>query len=379
MNRKKILFISNIAGKKIGSFSLASIKASQQVGLEFHIASNFDAESIEQRQKDEQEYEIKIHHIDFVRNPLHPQNRNAYKQLVKLMKQEKFDIVHCNTPVGGVFGRLAAKKCGIKRVIYQAHGFHFYKGSSKLNWLIYYPIERMLAHITDKLITINKEDFEQAKKFHLRGNGKVYYVPGVGIDTNAYKNLHNNSSKIKKSLNLEDTDIICISVGRLDANKNNSTIIRAIALLSEMNVHLIICGSGEQEQKLKDLAKELNVEQKIHFLGNQSDMSQFYQISDIFVMASFREGLSRSIMEAMASGISCVVSKIRGNIDLIQDGNGGFYANPHNPEEYAEKIKLLGSKKVREEMGNYNLGKIKEFSIEKVEARLTDIYQEIIE
>lgn len=100
MNRKKILFISNIAGKKIGSFSLASIKASQQVGLEFHIASNFDAESIEQRQKDEQEYEIKIHHIDFVRNPLHPQNRNAYKQLVKLMKQEKFDIVHCNTPVG---------------------------------------------------------------------------------------------------------------------------------------------------------------------------------------------------------------------------------------------------------------------------------------
>ncbi|MEQ6931598.1 glycosyltransferase family 4 protein [Clostridium perfringens] len=375
MANKKILFISNIADEKIGSFSLASIKAAERTGFEFHIASNFDKSSIEQRKKDEEKYNIKIHHIDFIRNPLNPKNVKAYKQILKLMKQENFDVVHCNTPVGGVYGRLAAKKCRIKTIIYQVHGFHFYKGAPKLNWMVYYPIEKILAHITDIIITINHEDFNFAQKLTLRKKGNVYYVPGVGIDIEIYKNIEINRIEYRKSIGLKDTDIVLISVGRLDPNKNNSTLIKSIFLLEDPKFHLVICGSGVQDKELKKLAKDFNVENQIHFLGNRLDMAQLYKMSDIFVMASFREGLSRAIMEAMASGLPCVVSKIRGNKDLIHDDKGGFLVNPNHSEEFTEKFRLLKDNTVRKGMSDYNLNMIKKFSIENVIDNLESIYK----
>lgn len=375
MANKKILFISNIADEKIGSFSLASIKAAERTGFEFHIASNFGKSSIEQRKKDEEKYNIKIHHIDFIRNPLNPKNVKAYKQILKLMKQENFDVVHCNTPVGGVYGRLAAKKCGIKTIIYQVHGFHFYKGAPKLNWMVYYPIEKILAHITDIIITINHEDFNFAQKLTLRKKGNVYYVPGVGIDIEIYKNIEINRIEYRKSIGLKDTDIVLISVGRLDPNKNNSTLIKSIFLLEDPKFHLVICGSGVQDKELKKLAKDFNVENQIHFLGNRLDMTQLYKMSDIFVMASFREGLSRAIMEAMASGLPCVVSKIRGNKDLIHDDKGGFLVNPNHSEEFTEKFRLLKDNTVRKGMSDYNINMIKKFSIENVIDNLESIYK----
>lgn len=376
MNKKKILFIFNISGGRIGAFSFAAIQAAKQNNLEFHMAGNFNASPIEERKKDEEQYGITLHHIDFVRNPLHPQNFKAYKQLVQLMQKENFDVVHCNTPVGGVYGRLAAKHCGIKKVIYQVHGFHFYKGAPKKNWLIFYPIEKILAHITDCLITINKEDFEVARKFHLRENGKVLYVPGVGVDTERFVKQEFDKDTYFNDLGVSKEDKLLLSVGRLDANKNNATIIKALALLQDEKYHLLICGEGVQKNELQALAEELKVSQQVHFLGNRTDLVQLYQLVDVFVMASYREGLSRSIMEAMASGLPCVVSKIRGNVDLIQDGKGGYLVPPTSAQEFAEKIKLLESDRLKKEMSEFNRAYVQQFEVNKVVAKMMDIYKE---
>ena len=182
----KLLFISNISDS-VGSFAVASIAAAKKYGLEFYYASNWSAATDKQMAEDEKKYGIKLVHIDVERSPYSTKNFQAYKKIVDFIREEKIDYIHCNTPVGGLLGRLAGEKCNVKRVIYQAHGFHFYNGAPKKNWLIYYPIERWLAKKTDAIITINKEDFERAKTFKLKNNGQVYYVPGVGMDLSKYK------------------------------------------------------------------------------------------------------------------------------------------------------------------------------------------------
>lgn len=378
MKKKKILYITNLS-KGVSSFSISSVLTSKLLNLEFHLAGNFKRTTDEKLLKDEEKYGIKIHQIDFDRNPLNFKNLIAFKQIINLMKKEKFDIIHCNTPVGGVYGRLAAKICGIRKVIYQVHGFHFYKGASKLNWLVYYPIEKILAHLTDALVTINFEDYNMSKKFKLRNSGKSYYVPGVGIDLENYQGIVNDNKKLKNELKLKTEDIVCISMGDLIKRKNYKIAIEAIFKTNNKNIHYLICGKGPEEENLKKLCKRLNVEEQVHFLGFRSDVKELLQISDIFLFTTLQEGMPRSMMEAMASGLPCVASKIRGNIDLLEDGRGGFLVEPTDSENFAQKLNLLANDmNLRTKMKKYNLKRVTKFDIKKVENNLNQVYQTVI-
>lgn len=379
---KKILYITNIAGKRMSyNFVGTSIEAARTVEYKFYSVANRSNSTLEEIKEDEEKYGIKLYHIDLSRSPFSFQNIKAYKQLVKLIKEENIDCIHCNTPVGGILGRLAGKKCKVKKVIYQAHGFHFYKGSPKLNWLLYYPIERLLARYTDTLITINKDDYEFAlKKFKLRNNGKIHYVHGVGIDLsqylcdlNEYQLIRN---KKRMELGLSEDDIVLISAGRLDQNKNNATTIKALANVP--NIKFLLCGDGECRDSLMSLAENLGVADRVLFLGNRSDINDLYIASDIMIMMSFREGLSRSIMEAMASGLPCIVSKIRGNVDLIEDGKGGYLCNPNDDDLLSQLIgKIASNPFLRKEYGQHNRQKVKSFSFDCVKEEIIKVYQEL--
>lgn len=373
----KILFISNIA-ERVGAFSIASIAASKKCGMEYYYAANWEAATKEQIREDEEKFGISLIHIDLDRSPYSPKNITAYKQLVEFIKKENIDYIHCNTPVGGLLGRLAGKKCKVKKVIYQAHGFHFYKGAPLKNWLIYYPIERWLAHYTDALITINKEDYERAQGFRLRSGGNVYYVPGVGIDLSQYE-LPENTRGIKRNeLGLKETDIALISAGELNANKNNKVIIEALAILQNRNAHYYLCGVGPCEEELRSLVQKKEIAEQVHFLGYRADVKELFQAADVFIMPSFREGLSRSIMEAMASGLLCIVSKIRGNVDLVEEGKGGYLCDPYDIHSFEISIEnCLHDSAEAKHMGAYNKSKIIQYSLGVVEEKLKDIYLEI--
>lgn len=378
MKKIKLLYILNVANK-VNNFSYTSMLAAQELGFEFHIAGNWSYESDEERMADEERYGIKIHQIDFVRAPYHPGNIKAYKQLKALARKEQYDVIHCNTPIGGVLGRIIGKQLNVQKVIYQAHGFHFYKGAPKVNWIIYYPIEKWLAKHTDALITINKEDFELAKsKFKLRGKGKVYYIHGVGIDTDFYIPDGETHKDLQKESELSDNDFAVISVGRLEQNKNTETLIKAVSALENRNIKLILCGDGEQREYLEKLSAELGLKNQVIFLGNVADMKKVYRAADVLAAASFREGLSRTVMEAMASGLPCVISKIRGNTDLIEDGKGGFLCEPTDFKAYSEAITVLSQDaSLRESMKNENLNRIKEFNIPTVVSETKKIYGEV--
>ena len=337
--------------------------------------------SAEQIADEEKKHDVKIHQIDLARAPYSRANIAAYRQLVTLIQKEHIDYIHCNTPTGGLLGRLAGKKCKVKKIIYQAHGFHFYKGAPKKNWLLYYPVEKWLARYTDALITINQEDYEFAKtRLKLRKGGKVYYVPGVGIDTTQY-NAEETSRLTKRSeLGLKDGEIALISMGDLIERKNYAVAIRAIAEAKSERLHYYICGKGPELNNLKKLAADLGVGEQIHFLGFRTDVRELLGAADLFVFTTKQEGLPRSMMEAMASGLPCVASAIRGNVDLIENGVGGYLCPSNDVEGFAKAIaELAQNPELRQKMKENNLERIKEFDVSVVEREIRAIYQEVLE
>lgn len=299
-------------------------------------------------------------------------NFKAYRNLCNLLKNGDFKVIHCNTPIGGIIGRICGRKFKIDTVIYTVHGFHFFDGAPLMNNTFFKWAEFFMAKWTDVIITLNEEDYRNAKKMKLKKNGEVYKISGVGIDTDFYKNINNDGYREK--LRLQNDDFVCISVGDVVPNKNYYTAIESISKINDKKVHLIICGEGPQREYLEGLVHKLNLDSQIHFLGFRKDIKELLYTSDCFLFTSKREGLPRSIMEAMAVGKPCICSDIRGNRDLI-DENGGFLIKNNDSNEYIKAIKTLkDDTKLKQRMGNYNKSKINEFSSKRVNEQIKKIY-----
>lgn len=373
----KILFLSNIS-KKVNSFSIASIKAAKLMNFDFFYGANWENADKEQILLDEKKYGISIVNIPLNRSPFSLANFKAYKYLRQYIIDNDIDYIHCNTPVGGLLGRLAGKRAGVKKIIYQAHGFHFYKGAPLSHWLLYYPIEKWLAHKTDALITINREDYQIAcNKFHLKNNGKVYYVPGVGIDFSLYIYDITERQIKRNELGLTESNIVLISMGDLIARKNYPVAIKAIAKLTNPNVKYLICGRGPDEQELKKLVRKYSLENQVFFLGYRTDIKELLNASDIFILTSKQEGLARSLMEGMAAGLPCIASKIRGNTDILDEGKGGYLVSVDDIEGYSNAIsKLIKDDQKIKAFGQWNLKKIQNYSIEAIALCIKSIYQD---
>ena len=371
-----MLYVTHLSGKRVNRLWISAITAASKEGYQIHLACN--KEQIEEPgwSDDCKRYGIIDHHINFNRNPLSRDNILAKKQLMELMKKERFDLVHCNTPIGGVLGRICAAKTKIPYVIYQAHGFHFWKGAPLKNWLCYYPVERFLARYTDLLITINKEDYACAQKFKLRHRGGVAYVPGVGVDIDKITEQQVDYDGKRTELGLSHDAIVFISVGELNENKNHITAIKAFALANIPNSHFLLCGVGEKQSELERLCCELGINEKVHFLGFRTDVIEILKISNVFVFPSQREGLSVALMEAMAVGLPCIASRIRGNIDLLPSSKLLF--DPHDVEALCSCMKLVKKPSVAQREAKNNSLYITNFSSEKIQEKMKHIYGAVI-
>lgn len=362
---KKILIVSTVS-RQFFLFERVNIEVLNSLGYEVHAAANFSDAS--ERLDD---LEIVRHHFDIERSPFSLKNLEAYKQLKKIIKNGNFDAIHCHSPMGGVLTRIAAKFVEGGPVIYTAHGFHFYKGAPLLNWLIYFPVEKILSYFTHTLITINEEDYSRAKKFNAE---KVMYVPGIGIDTTKYSNLNINRVKKRNEIGIGDDKVVLLSIGEMIKRKNHETALRAISKLEAQNVIYIICGTGELENYLKDLAKTLGIEDKVLFLGYRNDIAEICLSADVFIFPSYQEGLPVSVMEAMSAGLPVICSSIRGNTDLIKDG-GGYLLEPDNIEGFTTKMeKLINSTKLRKNMGDTNLRIVKKYDKKIIISEMSKLY-----
>lgn len=372
-----VLFISNIT-YKITSFSSSSIYATHKMGMRFIHAANWSKASAEQIELFEKENDITICNVPISRSPFSLSNIESFKKLCRIVKDNNVEYIHCNTPVGGLLGRLAEKKCKVKKIIYQAHGFHFYKGAPKKNWIVFYTIEKLLARYTDAIITMNNEDYETANQFRLKNNGKVYNVHGVGIDLLGYNGIQQFREEKRRELGFCDDDILLISMGDLIVRKNYRVAIEAIAKCKDTKLHYLICGQGEELDNLKLLAKQLNIESQVHFLGFRSDIKELLSATDIFLFTTLQEGMPRSMMEAMAAGLPCIASRIRGNVDLLDDNKGGFLCDPTDVNQFVSAIKKCDVN-TRHKFGEYNLNAIKQYDIHVVEEEIRRIYEEVFQ
>ena len=352
-------------------FHLPYLESFKKNGYEVHVCAKNDYENKEDCNIPNCD---KYFDLPFERSPYNIKNLKVYKQLKKIIKDNNYVIIHCHTPMGGVLTRLAARKernNGTK-VIYTAHGFHFYKGASLKNWLIYYSVERFLARYTDVLITINKEDFNRAKKFNAK---KVEYVPGVGLDIDKFKNIKIDKLKKRSGLGIPENAFVVLSVGELNKNKNHETVIMAIGKLNNPDIHYVICGQGPLRGYLGNLAKKLGIEKQVHLLGFREDVAEIYKISDLFVFPSFREGLPVALMEAMASGLSVVCSNIRGNADLVNDRENGYVVELNDVESFAKFIeKLYKDYNLRNKYGNKSFELVQKYSLKGVLKKMEEIY-----
>lgn len=356
---KKALLVTTVSGF-VPQFEMNNVRILQELGYEVHYASNYHMPSYGNDNSRLDGTGIIRHQVDFERSPFTLRNITVYKQLKAVMEEGQFDLVHCHTPMGGALARIAAHNTKTGPVLYTAHGFHFFKGAPLVNWLCYYPVEKLLSHYTDVLICINQEDYNRAKKkFYAK---QVIKIPGVGIDIKRIENIDVDRNKKREELGIGKDQKVLLFVGEMTKNKNHRLIIEAVAKLHDSNVTAVFCGHGQEEQHLRELAKTLHVEEQIRFLGYRKDVLEIYKIADLFVFPSMREGLPVALIEAMASGLAVVCSDIRGNRDLIKDNQGGRLLKGHSIDVYVKAIKeFLDDNEKGHQYGQNNKMKIQHY------------------
>lgn len=377
---KKALLTASVHNH-ITSFHFPLIDLLHENGYDVHIAAK-DMSENEPLERLTQKVDS-FYDIDFARSPLSSKNLAAYKQLKKLIDGGGYDVIHCNTPVVGILTRLAARKSRKKgtKVIYTAHGFHFYKGASKLNWLIFYPVEKVCGSLfTDCLITICDEDEARAKRLKLCKT--VRRIHGVGVNSQRFTDADEPiKADLRKEYGYGENDVLCLCTGELNANKNQKLLIGALQYLKEScpDFKILFAGTGDSEEELKALIKQLGVENSAQLLGYRTDVDKLLKICDFVAAASCREGLPVNIIEGMFSHRAAVVTHNRGHNELVAENESGFFVPIDNPAECAAAFeKLYKNKELRLEMGKKAFERAQKYSSEKVKRELEAIYNEII-
>ncbi|RKF46555.1 glycosyl transferase [Bacillus wiedmannii] len=370
MVSKKVLFCATV-DYHFKAFHLPYLKWFADQGWEVHVAANGNIDL---------PYVTQKYNIPIQRSPLSIQNLHAYKKLKSIIHQNKYKIIHCHTPMGGVIARLAARKARREgtKVIYTAHGFHFCKGSPFINWLLYYPIERSLATTTDCLITINQEDYNLAVK-HCFQAKDIKLVHGVGVDIERYIPVtEREKKKLRHKHGYQSKDFLMFYAAEFNKNKNQSYLIRLLEQLKNEIPHakLLLAGEGPLMKECKKIATQLGVSSMVHFLGYRNDIDHLLQMCDLAVASSYREGLPVNIMEAMACGLPVIATDNRGHRELIINNKNGWTIGRDDIKTMAERIhSIFKNTKLQAQFGQYGRTIItNEYSVNEVLKEKQEIY-----
>ena len=371
----KILFVATVRSH-IGQFHMPFIRELKARGVEVHAA--FKDNSADKPGLDLSAID-KTFEVPFERRPLRPNNIKAYRELKKIIDGNGYDAVHCHTPMGAVITRLAAKSARKKgtKVIYTAHGFHFFKGASIKNWMLFYPVEKYLSKYTDCLITINSEDCELAYKKKFRA-GKIYKVHGVGVELDKFKAVDaDEKARLRAEYGYDGDTFIMIYPADLSVRKNQPMLFDALQKIAEKNknVKLLLPGQPIRLEEYKRMISERGIADNVEFLGYRRDINNLVGLSDLSVASSFQEGLPINLIEAMAMGNAIVATDVRGNNDAVEDGVNGYLVPVGDSDLMAEKIlELMNDREKLRTFGENGLDMVKDFSTENVNREMLTIY-----
>lgn len=377
--KKKVLISTALAGF-IRSFLMNDIKILQSMGYEVHCAANKNHPGAGEIEKYFKDADVIFHQIDFSSSkPISKETIISFKQMKDLVEKYNFSIVHCHTPISGAICRWACRKKrkdGMK-VIYTTHGFYFHNSSSKKNWIVFKTIEDFMSRYTDMMITINQEDYTNARMMHCKD---VRYIPGVGVDIEKFKNVSIDKNEYKKKLEIDEESVIILAIGELSERKNHQVVIKALGELKVSNIVFIICGNAITNSATTDLIKRLSIEYGVdtRLLGLRKDIAEICKCSDIGVMPSLREGLGLAGIEMLASGLPIVASNVHGIVDYVVDGVNGYLCNPNSSHEFAVGIQKLLNEDLRKKMVSKCSNSVEKFGNENSHRHMEKIYEDII-
>lgn len=368
----KILYVATVLSH-ICQFHLPYLQVLQQQGHEVHVAAH---DNLMEKNGLQLLYADRHIEIPFERSPLDPKNIKAYRMLKQLLAHEHYDLIVCNTPVGGVLTRLAARKCRKNgtRVIYIAHGFHFYNGASKKNWILFYPLEKALARLCDVIVTINEEDHRLAKR---RFPGRIEHIHGIGVQEDRYRPATAEAqAEMRKAEGLSDDDFVVLCTGELNENKNQKTLIDASAKLKDKipGLKVLLAGNGPKEQELRSQIAREGLDDVVKLLGYRTDLEKLVPAVDVVVSCSKREGLPLNIVEAMLCRKPVVASINRGNAELVQDGVTGYLLKPEDPEGLSKRLLcLFQDSDLAERMGHAGFDRAQAYTVGAVRKEISSL------
>lgn len=370
---KKVLLVATVQSH-IGQFHRPLAEVLHQHGYEVHVAAR---NNLAEKNGLKLDFADKVFDVPFSRSPKSKDNLSAYKDLKKILGDNHYEIVHCNTPMGGVVTRLAARdarKRGTK-VFYTAHGFHFYQGASKKSWMVFYPIERYLSKLTDKLITITREDYKLAsEKFHCN----VEYMHGVGVSAQRYYPVSDEEKLVLRQKMGYDANLkIILCIGELNKNKNQTMAIQMMHKVIEKypTALLLLAGNGPQKQYLEDYIANENLQNHVKMIGYVTNLQDYQHIIDVQVCCSKREGLPLNVVESMLSGNAVVASNNRGHRELIDDGHTGFLVNVDDSDLMADRVlALFDDSSLKERIVSNAMSFAQQYTFDSVKKELSCIY-----
>lgn len=371
--KKRVLLVATVQSH-ICQFHKALVEVLREHGCEVHVAAR---NNLAEKNGMKLDFVEKVFNVPFSRSPKSPDNLKAYKQMKKIIDAGSYDVIHCNTPMGGIVTRLAAqkaRKCGTE-VIYTAHGLHFYKGAPKKNWLVFYPIEKLFSRLTDKLITITQEDYELAsKKFHC----KVYRIHGVGVDERRYFPADEEmKSEIRKELGYTDDQKLILCIGELLPNKNQGMAIRMMEeLVKEFpEAKLLLAGNGPEKENLEALIAELGLQEHVEMLDYCTYLEKYQKAVDLGVSCSKREGLPLNVIESMLTRNPVVATKNRGHRELIQHEKNGYLVDVDDVDSMLKYVReLMVCDEQRENISTQAVIDAQKYNFFSVKKELQKIY-----
>lgn len=380
---KKALIYASVASM-IQQFNMKNVQLLQEMGYQVDVACNMEngstisSDAIEKLRRELKEKDVEVYHIPIPRSVSKISDIwHSYKTTKELFKRNGYEIIHCHSPIGGLICRLAyrfTKKSKKGKMIYTAHGFHFFKGAPLRNWLLYYPIEKMCARFTDELVTINQEDYELAKKKMKARN--ISYVPGVGIDTGRFRDVEVDIKSKRDGMDIPTDALVLLSVGELNKNKNHEVVIRALAEVKEEKIHYVIVGKGNLHDYLKQLAHGLGIAKQVHLLGYRADIPELYKAADVCVFPSIREGLGLAAIEGMAAGLPLIVSDNRGTRDYAKQLDNAMICKSGCVEDFVQAIRCLADKDdLRSSMGAKNASIAEKYDVSYIMPAMKEIYE----
>ena len=381
---KNILIITTVSGF-LNKFEKDNVRILIDMGYTVHYAANMKEQIYLYDESEITSMGVKLHHIDIAKSPyMLRDNIKAYHQIVDLVRQYNIQVIHCHTPVGGLLGRLAGRHLRKEnlRVIYTAHGFHFYKGAPLINNTIYYAIEKLMAPYTDIMILINREDYENACKFHLKKGGRVYQIPGVGLDRQKFSPLsYEEIQENRKQLGIKEDDFFIVSVGELNENKNQEIVLKALAFMRDSgkdisHIKYGVCGDGFYHDKLVQWIKDYRLEDTVTMYGYCKEVWKILGSAQVSVFPSKREGLGMAALESLSMGIPVIAADNRGTREYMEHGKNGCVCRYNDAEAFARSIdKMMNMDPERfEKMKLYSRKSTEPFEKSKTNQQMRKIY-----